>query len=70
MLLQITLPIGVAGVVTNPQNYNRKPQLFLPFAAVNVANVIIDRVCYGYWVIPAWNFVRCHQSPTRFFSKP
>jgi hypothetical protein len=25
MLLQITLPIGVAGVVTIPKNYNRNP---------------------------------------------
>ncbi len=56
MLLKITLPIGVAGVI-QPQNYNRKPLNFT-FFSVNVANLIIDRVCYGYWVIPALNFVK------------
>ena len=57
MLLKITLPIGVAGMV-KPSSQNLYPLIFVFGTAVNVVNVVIDRICYGYWVIPAWNFVR------------
>jgi hypothetical protein len=57
MLLKITLPIGVAGVVELSSD-NLKPLIFVFWTAVNVVNVVIDRICYGYWVVPAWNFVR------------
>ncbi len=40
-------------------NYNQKTLILVPSIAVNFVNLIIDRICYGYWVVPAWNFVRC-----------